>query len=220
MKNTILALTLLTSLSPFVSYFAEGFPSENYSNNFRQGVITIIHPDGVHTVIHYNGQMKSIIHPNGKMSTVMDTPSTKIITHPDGRVTTVYKQGIQSSIINPDGSMSIISHYGLNNVITSSNGTQVTIYDNGTTKSVIGPDGIWLNLHVSKSDKSLDDPDAAELVLITSAEAIQKSKSIPQQSVSTKQSRRHAQEKEEDSFFDFIYDSFSNVVKKLINSIF
>lgn len=220
MKNTILSLLLLTCSTPFLSFFATGIPTENDTNYFAQGTITLVHPDGAQTIIHQNGLSKTIIHPNGKASTVMDTPSTKIITHPDGRVTTVCKQGIQSSIINPDGSMSTISHYGPKNVISTSNGTMVTIYDNGATKSVIGADGIWLNLHVSKSDKSLDDPDAAELIVITSEEAIKKSKSIPQQSISTKQSRRHAQEKEEDSFFDFIYDSFSNVVKKLINSIF
>jgi hypothetical protein len=50
-----------------------------------------------------------------------------------------------------------------NNVITTSNGTMVTIYDNGATKSVIGADGIWHNLLVSKSDKSLDDPDARRI---------------------------------------------------------
>jgi hypothetical protein len=39
----------------------------------------------------------------------------------------------------------------------------VTIYDNGATKSVIGADGIWHNLLVSKSDKSLDDPDLCRI---------------------------------------------------------
>jgi hypothetical protein len=112
MKNTILSLLLLTSSTPFLSFFATGFPTENDANYFTQGTITLVHPDGVQTIIHQNGQSKTIIHPNGKASTVMDTPSTKIITHPDGRVTTVYKQGIQSSIINPDGSISTISHYG------------------------------------------------------------------------------------------------------------
>ncbi|MDI9874009.1 hypothetical protein [Flectobacillus rivi] len=219
MKNTILSLLLLTSSTPFVSYFAAGFPSENDTNHFVQGSITLVHPDGVQTIIHQNGQSKTIIHPNGKISTVFDsTPTHKIITHSNGNVTTLVKQGYLATMVNPDGSVSTIMENGDRSIITGGNGTQITILNSGSTKSITSSDGTMINLFMYKNNQNMKEPDAAELMLIISPEATKGANQTP--------SKKHtasvniSQNNPSESIVEFIIKSIGGFIKKLINAIF
>lgn len=115
----------------------------------------IVNPDGTHSVVHGEGDIKILVNPNGTHSVIMGSGTSQIIVNPDGTHSPIVGNGNTKIIVNPNGTHSTLTTQGnFQQVLSQPNSRSLSlIVKKRGIKMIILPDGSVLHFKKVKEKK-------------------------------------------------------------------